>query len=323
MDCVTPTHTCAMVDTSLDMNETTNTSYQDGVISSSLPSNTSSTSLSKWLYASPVRSVGSVARRLSSMVSPARISRKGSTMGRNHHSESDPRPWDVDCWTVSTRSIRGLKHFESWNEDAFKVTHDLFGEGVAQRPTSLGKVGLFAVFDGHGGRACSNFAADVITLEVARSPAWGQLAVFDDSHGGSAYGDGDNDIYDYFADTDDEDGRDDADPMPTESPSIAETRRELLKSVMVQALEDGFRMTELAFEEREKELEGDSGSTALVALICSDWLVIANIGDSGAMYYNDGDIEDDGGPKIVHTKVHSYCNPAERARVEKAGGYFE
>ncbi|CAM9478819.1 unnamed protein product [Choristocarpus tenellus] len=319
----TPKHTFALEDNSLDMDEATNAPCEDAAISSSLKSNGSLSSLSKWVMPSPVKSIRGAVRRLGSIISPVRSSLTASKMRRKHISESDLRPWDADCWTVSTRSIRGFRHSATWNEDAFKVTNDLFGEeGAPQRPPSIGKVGLYAVFDGHGGRACSHFAADVIALAVARSPAWAQLTDHDNSHDQSAYRNCGEDIFDLFTDSYG-DGKKDTTPMPIQSPLITERRQEFLKSVMVQVLEDGFRMTELAFELQEKRLLGNSGSTAVVALICSGWLVIANLGDAGGMYYNDGDSGDDGGPKIVHTKAHSFQNPDERARVKQAGGYFE
>lgn len=68
---------------------------------------------------------------------------------------------------------------------------------------------------------------------------------------------------------------------------------------MKQALLDGFeRAQETALAQC-----GDSGATAVVALVAGRQLVIANLGDSGGVFHNDGDAAGGQGPYTVRTEV--------------------
>lgn len=68
--------------------------------------------------------------------------------------------------------------------------------------------------------------------------------------------------------------------------------------VMTDALLDGFEKT----QEAALSQCGDSGATAVVALLVRRQLVIANLGDSGGLFHNDGDPAG-GGPCTVATEV--------------------
>ncbi|CAM9383995.1 unnamed protein product [Discosporangium mesarthrocarpum] len=253
-------------------------------------------------FRSAVRNIGS------SIISPGcgegRRADSNLNQCRRTRSEGHLTDWKADRWSVSTRSIRGFMHSARWNEDAFTVTQDLFAiEGAPNRPPLLGKVGLFAVFDGHGGRECSDFIASVMPAAVVQSPAWEKVRLI--MRGGEEFVD-DNDTTAFC-------------------PSIPFNgdREELLRSVLIQALEDGFRTAEVTFEEYSSGTGLTCGSTGVVALMCDNWLAIANVGDSGALYFNHGDIKKcSQEPLIVQTKLHDYQNMEERSRVEKAGGYF-
>jgi Protein phosphatase 2C len=72
---------------------------------------------------------------------------------------------------VTSHTITGARHLDSVNEDQVLCEGDVFaGSDVCSR-----RVGLFGVFDGHGGAGCSLHAVRVFPTHFKQSAAWEDL----------------------------------------------------------------------------------------------------------------------------------------------------
>jgi len=69
---------------------------------------------------------------------------------------------------ISSHTVKGLKHLDCGNEDEILIECDLFSEDEA---TNL-QVGLFGVFDGHGGSKCSATISKILPKHFKQSDAW-------------------------------------------------------------------------------------------------------------------------------------------------------
>lgn len=159
------------------------------------------------------------------------------------------------------------------------------GVPIARVSAIVGKVGLYGAFDGHGGSSCANFVSQNLPQAVKSSPAWARLAVRD------------HDIT--TSDHTREGSEGIAEARPEDRPvgpggggarggGGGGSLDDLLVGVMKEAILDGFRSTQEAFA-REARHGKDSGSTAIVAIVCGRHVVIANLGDSGGLFHNDQD----------------------------------
>ncbi|CAN0053730.1 unnamed protein product [Scytosiphon promiscuus] len=177
---------------------------------------------------------------------------------------------------------------------------------------TVGDVGVYGVFDGHGGTSCADFVSRQLPQAIRESSAWARLAA---SHGGG--GGGDNSKPAAAAGAPATTSPPSPPPAPGGSSTEGAEFEELLRGVMKEALLDGFEKT----QEGALARCGDSGATAVVALAVRRQLVIANLGDSGGLFHVDGGTAEEG-PRTIRTECHTVENPAERKRVEAAGGSF-
>lgn len=198
----------------------------------------------------------------------------------------------------SARSLKGRKHSERENQDEFFRVPDLFENdrvhSATAPPAAFGAVGVFGVCDGHGGGACSAFVAKEVSAHIAASSAWAQLridatpAASDGGGGGGA----DGNI-----------GQRCWKGNPTARGDGGVCFLPPLPRVMREALLDGFCRTEKAFNEFADTHKDNSGSTAVVAMVCDSWVVIANVGDSSGLFYNENAWVARNGERSVQTKV--------------------
>lgn len=87
---------------------------------------------------------------------------------------------------------------------------------------------------------------------------------------------------------------------------------ELDTELMKQGIVNGF----LAFDEEilVENANEKSGSTAVIAFITPTYIILANCGDSRAMFVRNDE------PTVV-TEDHKPCNPIEHKRISEAGGH--
>jgi serine/threonine protein phosphatase PrpC len=72
---------------------------------------------------------------------------------------------------ISSHTIRGARHANGVNEDQLMCEPDVFaGSDACTR-----NVGLFGLFDGHGGITCAAFAAGAMPQRFRESEAWDAL----------------------------------------------------------------------------------------------------------------------------------------------------
>lgn len=207
--------------------------------------------------------------------------------GARHSSDSDPQGAAIGSVLVSgAHSLKGMNRPDKTNEDELFHFDDLFCATCVPQPNGLGKLGAFGVFDGHGGASCSSFVCRHLPVEVARSPEWRRLAVPGAVLGTPV-------------------GIDSPKREPPSSTAAAMNSGsdELLSDVMRGALLDGFRRTQEKFLEFANARGKDSGSTAVVALVCGGEVVIANLGDSEALFCDNFTLGENGEPIIARTQV--------------------
>lgn len=201
------------------------------------------------------------------------------------------------------RSLKGRKYIDKSNEDTFIAIGDLFATVAADappspptspRPQDIGKIGVFGVFDGHGGASCSAFVARSLPAAIANSGAWARLT----SMGSTSTSNGDkmrsrNNAFVMSASN-----------SPLRPSAAAEEDFHcLVKDVMQEAIVDAFQSTQARFEAFAGRHRDDSGSTAVVAMVWQGWVVIANLGDSGALFHNDQMFVELGGSYTARTEV--------------------
>lgn len=183
--------------------------------------------------------------------------------------------------------------------------------GGAQEDTGrlsaiVGKVGLYGVFDGHGGSKCASFVSANLPQGIKNSPAWACVAIRDDDNitpttpkdGGLRERQRQHEGG--------EDTEGEVSARPENRPAAVAARGDdglddLLAGVMAEAILDGFRSTQEAFARRAPPGQS-SGSTAIVAMVCRRQVIIANLGDSGGLFHNDQD-ELAGGSLTAKTEV--------------------
>lgn len=212
---------------------------------------------------------------------------------RKCSSDSDLSELVFDTAAFSdARSLKGRTHEGKSNEDAFFCVQDLFSSTPAPAPpAAIGAVGAFGVFDGHGGASCADFVCRHLPRAIANSPAWARL--------GSSACEGEaqeptrrlasaavNSLV-----------------VPATSMRRHHHNGDLLKEVMTEAVLDGFRSTQESFMELARTSGDDSGSTAVVSLLCGRQVVIANLGDSEGMFHNDNTFVELRGAYTARTKV--------------------
>lgn len=217
------------------------------------------------------------------------------------------RPREL-AFTSAARSLKGIKHDTWYNEDYVLCTDDLFGSGLAKNAApapyleELGKVGLYGVFDGHQGRSCAEFVSKNLADAVASYSGWLTLRPKNDCNTGTSSG----------QDT----KKDELIPprsspayggADTASPEEASNFDVILTGVMKQAICYGFRKIQEDFEGLT-EPDNNSGSCAVVALVCRHQVVIANLGDSEARCYSlkNEPVKDGELPCVARTEVRSY-----------------
>lgn len=216
---------------------------------------------------------------------------------------------------ASARSLKGRKHPEQENQDEFFSVPNLFerysSKDGESPPRQTGAVALFGVFDGHDGSRCSAFVSRHLPANVATSSAWARLRECSQdrstSLGVAAAGVVDeaslSDAALAYSTTTNVTNRSNDDHTATDggadihsSSGRLHGRRnrensgdgELLPEVMREALLDGFRATDRSFNELATASSKDnSGTTAVVAMVCGPWVVFANLGDSEGLFYND------------------------------------
>lgn len=144
---------------------------------------------------------------------------------------------------ISRYSIKGGRHLDSQNEDTILCDADVMA-GLGRFDQ---QVGLFGVFDGHGGCTCSYHCLEVFPKHFRASSAWADLEMREDS---------------------------------LEALSVEE-----IEKVLVKALEDAMEATQKSFEVLAKANNDHTGSCAIVSAVCSGVIVTANCGDSCAFLY--------------------------------------
>lgn len=199
----------------------------------------------------------------------------------------------------SGRSHKGRKHDEGDNEDTFFFIDNLYGDqhsvGVHNPPpATIGPVSLYGVFDGHGGRACSDLVSEFLPTAVAESSAWEELNV--PRRNGTLQTREEN----MRATTTLLDLKEDVLTLPDGDSQPVDDQ--LLEEVMKKALLDGFRKVDERFMAWARQVGNSSGSTAVVALVCRQHVVMANLGDSGGALYRQNTWVEDPEP-VEHTKV--------------------
>lgn len=221
----------------------------------------------------------------------------------NSESDLSGRARRASMLRSSTRSLKGRKHPERENQDEFFSVPDLFQLHPNSAPpppqATFGPVGIFGVCDGHGGGRCSAFVSKHLPVHLAASSAWARLsdpstsACGGNGHACAASTDGD--IRPCCRNSDRTGGE-------------GEGALPLVPKVMREALVDGFRRTDGAFSKFAEAHKDNSGSTAVVAMVCNPWVVIANVGDSSALFYNDNAWVARNGAKSARTKVCCCCS---------------
>lgn len=224
--------------------------------------------------------IAAVSQRHRRHSTSVRTMRRGKTMDKNgehHSSDRDLKGAASGSVLLSGgRSVKGMNRPDKNNEDEFFQFDDLFNAMCVPSPDGIEKLGAFGVFDGHGGASCSSFVCRHLPVEVARSPEWKRLAPVDiDSCKGE----------------------------PMSAIINSRSSDELLSDVMRGALLDGFRKTQEKFLEFANARGKDSGSTAVVALVCGREVVIANLGDSEALFCDNCTPEGNSKPIIARTQV--------------------
>lgn len=190
----------------------------------------------------------------------------------------------MTLWS-SARSIKGRHHAEGFNQDRVFYIDDLFSSRHAMDVTApshetAGIVSLYGVFDGHGGHTCSETVASFLPRAVASSPAWRRIPPrWGSPSGGSGGQEGSL--------------NENVRLPPAFDPELLELAEtdphdlddSLLLEVMEEAIRDGFRCTSEYFTDLARRVGNNSGSTAIVAMVCQRHLVMANLGDSGGLFY--------------------------------------
>ena len=189
------------------------------------------------------------------------------------------------------------------------------GVPIARVSAVVGKVGLYGAFDGHGGFSCANFVSENLPHGIKSSPAWARLAVR--NH---------DDNITTASDHTEDNPEGEAAAHPENQPVARDAQAygggggggggggdldDTLVGVMKEAILDGFRSTQEAFA-RQARPGNDSGSTAIVAVVCGRHVVIANLGDSGGLFHNDQDTLG-GGSLTARTEVYM-CVPEATGR---------
>lgn len=168
--------------------------------------------------------------------------------------------------------------------------------------SSLARPSLFAVFDGHGGALCARLAADQIAEAVTNTEAWYAY------ERALANGDPDQHSPSRFQAALVQ-GLLDLDKWLAKHPRLALTKRTRRDQSVVYKAED------------------TSGSTAVVALVTRDHVVVANLGDSGALSLNRTQRRwTRGTPRwdaSFVTRPHKPTDPTEAQRIEAAGAVVE
>lgn len=209
-------------------------------------------------------------------------------------------------------------------------------------PDGFGPVSIYGVFDGHGGQICSSFVSTSLAPSIVRSPAWERLwSAEGDGYDGtcSRSRSGSNSSNSSSNSNSGRHAREnrnrekkgnvapprngsDHTPIAASTAyrppadrsisnknhsngrrSSAEVGERLREEVMRQALIDGFRVTQDKFAEQAKAKGRNSGSTAVVALVFGRQVVMANLGDSEALFYNDNAWVEREGAYSARTKV--------------------
>lgn len=168
--------------------------------------------------------------------------------------------------------------------------------------SSLARPSLFAVFDGHGGALCARLAADRVAEAVTNTEAW---CAYERA---LANGDPDQHSPSRFQAALVQ-GLVDLDKWLAKHPRLALTKRTRRDQSVVYKAED------------------TSGSTAVVALVTRDHVVVANLGDSGALSLNRAQRRWARGPPrwdaSFVTRPHKPTDPTEAQRIEAAGAAVE
>lgn len=195
----------------------------------------------------------------------------------------------------SARSLKGRKHSEGDNEDSFFNFDDLLASRqsaatTVPSPEHIGPVSLYGVFDGHGGNRCSTILKKFIPEAVATSSEWRQL-------GNCVAGE----------------GSEPGDASSSASEVGGELDNSQLQRVMEAVLLDAFRRADEHFMELARAREDLSGSTAVVAMICQRKVMIANLGDSGGLFYSQTTHGNgDGEGYVARTQVRFLCATVEK-----------
>lgn len=225
-----------------------------------------------------------------------------STKRRN--SEGDFAQVDElqSAFCSGARSLKGRKYVDKSNEDTFIAIGDLFATVAAEappspppspRPQDIGKIGVFGVFDGHGGASCSAFVARNLPAAIANSGAWARLTMGSTSSSTGAKMMSRNNAFAMSACN-----------SPSRPSAAADKDFQcLVKDVMQEAIVDAFQSTQTRFEAFARSHRDDSGSTAVVAMVWQGWVVIANLGDSGALFHNDNMFVELGRSYTARTEV--------------------
>jgi len=92
---------------------------------------------------------------------------------------------------------------------------------------------------------------------------------------------------------------------------------EFAKGNIEEAIKNGFAKTEQHIIAQSLQGHWTSGSTGVIGILIDDWLYIANVGDSEAvMVKKNGSALD----SVLLSEKHKPSDPAEKERVDKAGG---
>jgi len=178
------------------------------------------------------------------------------------------------AWLSGSRSITGPREE---NQDTFIDVErfNLSLNGLSLNGEDADEVGLWAIFDGHRGMACAEFLKDNLQSYL-------QAALAEVEAGSSA---------------------DDGDAAMAE-----------------RALGRALGQLEAAFMEQGKDSgQGGrppnlTGSTAIVALLVGEQLIMGQVGDSAAILAR-------GRVAQALTEPHTPGNPVEKARIEACGGW--
>jgi serine/threonine protein phosphatase PrpC len=185
---------------------------------------------------------------------------------------------------------------------------------------------LYGIYDGHVGKRASAFVSDTLHDRICRDPAFPDGSLLSLLAPGSADNVASGQENQEAKAAKEERPGPDGEAVCVEAATTTTSIEQVTESIC-RAMEAGFLQTDREFIEDALKAENKwkDGSTAVVVLLLDSHIFVANVGDSEALLgkrtYNKSAGAWEESFEVL-TEIHKPTVPAERARIEKEGGFI-